>query len=140
MAFLTIGKDPKGAKQRLYLMEITLPSGMKVVKCGKASGESSKARMLQICASIYDKFRTTPMIKIKRDKEVPTDLVFKYETNVHRFFKDYHYHTKTKFDGSGECFTVPVDDMVAAYEAVIEGNEPDFTYVMPEVGEDNVPF
>jgi len=128
MAFLTVGAGVPKKKQRLYLMEITLPSGMVVIKCGKASGSSSKERMLQICSSIYDKFRRTPMIKIQRDREVNADLVFKYETIMHRFFSDYRYESKHKFDGISECFVVPLDDMVQAYEAVMEGLEPDGVY------------
>lgn len=142
MAFLTVGSDtvPK-KKQRLYIMEIELPSGMKVVKIGKASGHSSKERLLQINGSIFDKFRCTAKMSLKRDREVPYDDVFKYETILHRFFANYTYEHKTKFDGITECFTIPVEDAVQAYEAVIEGAEPDFVYVMPDpVEEDCPPF
>ena len=130
MAFLKVGVTPD-KKQRLYIMEIELPNGMKVTKIGKASGPSAKERMLQICGSIYDKFRTTPAIKIKRDREVPADKVFEYETCLHQFFKDYQYKSKKKWDGITECFVVPIDDVVAAYEAVIEGLIPEHTYIMP---------
>jgi len=109
---------------------------MHVVKIGKASGSSSKERMLQINGSIFDKFRTTAMISIKRDREVPEDMVFKYETVLHRFFCDYQYNSKHKFDGVSECFAIPLEDAVQAYEAVIEGSEPDFTYELVTV-EDN---
>lgn len=140
MALLKVGAPPPSKKQRLYLMEITLPSGMVVMKCGKSSGPSSKERMLQICSSIYDKFRRTPMIKIQRDREVPADKVFEYETTVHRFFCNYQYDSKTKWDGITECFVVPLDDMVATYEAVLDGQVPDFIYELPEIIEDRLPF
>ena len=131
MAFLKVGKEPV-KKQRLYLMEITLPSGMVVVKIGKASGENSTSRMMQIVESVYQKFRKTPMIYIKRDREVPADMVFKWEAQLHRFFSDYQYNTNHRFSGSTECFSIPLADAVMAYEAVIDGMVPDFTYVLPE--------
>ncbi len=140
MAFLTVGKErPK--TRRLYIMDITLPSGMKTVKIGVASGASSKERMLQLVSSIYDKFRTTPMIKIKRDREVPADKVFKYETMLHHYFEDYRYETKHKFDGVTENFCIPLDDAVQAYEAVLDEQVPDHKYIMPEPStEDQLPF
>jgi len=140
MAFLKVGAGAPKKKQRLYIMEITLPSGMKVTKIGKASGQSSKERMLQINGSIFDKHRCTAMISIKRDREVPADKVFEYETVLHRFFSSYQYEHKTRFDGITECFVVAVDDVVQAYEAVIEGSVPDFLYEAPEVVEDKLPF
>ena len=123
-------------------MEITLPSGMIVNKCGVASGQSSKERMLQICASIYDDQRTTPMIKIKRDREVDAENVFKFENTMHKFFSNYRYSSKAKWDGITECFCVPIEDMVQAYELVIEGVVPDFQYQMPSTkeAEDSLPF
>lgn len=139
MAFLTVGSAPKKT-QRLYVMDIEMPSGMKVVKIGKASGASSKERMLQINGSIFDKFRYTAKIGIKRDREVPEDVVFKHEAILHRFFNKYQYETKTKFDGSSECFVVPLDDVVQAYEAVIDGMVPDFEYTLPVIEEDELPF
>jgi len=122
-------------------MNIILPSGLTVVKIGKSSGHSSKERMQQINGSIFDKFRTTAMISIKRDREVDTDFVFKYETTLHHFFADYQYNTPHKFDGYSECFVIPLEDAVQAYEAVISGEVPDFKYVLPEkVAEDSPPF
>ena len=142
MAFLKVGGEPPKKKQRLYIMEIVLPSGMTVIKCGKASGPSSKERMLQICSSIYDKHRRTPMIKIQRDREVDADLVFKYETIIHKFFSDYQFSSKAKWDGVTECFVVPLDDMIAAYEAVIDGLEPEHIYSLPvpELDKYGIPF
>ena len=141
MAFLKVGGEPPKKKQRLYLMEIELPSGMHVCKFGKASGLSSKERMLQINGSIFDKFRYTAKIGIKRDREVDADLVFKYEARLHQFFSDYRYEHNIKWDGISECFVIPLDDAVQAYEAVIEGMVPDYKYVLPTAEpEDELPF
>lgn len=130
MAFLKVGSTHVAKKQRLYILEIELPSGMQVVKIGKASGSSAKERMLQINGSIFDKFRCTAKISIKRDREVPADKVFEYETILHQFLKDYRYNTTHKFDGSSECFCVPIDDVVASYELVLSGEVPDFVYTL----------
>lgn len=141
MAFLNVGSAPE-KKQRLYIMEITLPTGMRVTKIGKASGSSSKERMLQINSSIFDKYRCTAMISIKRDRSVPADKVFEMESVLHRFFKDYKYKSKKAFSGVTECFVVPLEDVVQAYELVIEGTYPDFTYelVTAEDNEYGLPF
>lgn len=117
-------------------MAITMPVqdsiGMTIIKVGKASGQSSKERMLQICGSIYDRRRSTPMIKIVRDREVPADMVFKYETILLQFFADYQYSSKDKWSGSSECFVIPKEDAIQAYEAVLDGLVPDHTYELPE--------
>ena len=105
-----------------------------------ASGSSSVDRMFQVNRDYFMKTRTSFACTIKRDREVPGDKCFQLESTLHRFFKSYQYEGKVKFDGCTELFCIPLEDAVMAYEAVIEGNEPDFTYVMPEVGEDNVPF
>ena len=142
MAFLKVGVEPKQKKQRLYILDIELPSGMKVTKIGKASGNSSKERMLQINGSIFDKLRCTAKISIKRDREVDADMVFRFENTLHRFFANYKYNSKEKWDGVTECFCVPVEDVIQAYELVIEGVEPDFVYQMPDTkeDEDTLPF
>jgi len=139
--FLKVGGPPPKAKQRLYLLHIELPSGLQICKIGKASGVSSKERMLQICASIYDKFRTTPKISIKLDREVDGDLVFKYEAILHTFFKDYRYETKHKWSGNTESFIIPLEDAKQAFLLVCDGVVPEHTYTLPiEVDEDELPF
>jgi len=138
MAFLKVGGKPPAKKQRLYIMDIELPSGMRITKIGKSSGANSKERMLQINSSIFDKFRCTAKIKIKRDREVPADKVFEYETILHRFFSDCQYTTTHKWDGVTECFCVHLDDVVQAYEAVIDGMVPDHTYVAPDIKEEEL--
>lgn len=139
--FLKVGGPGPKQVQRLYLLEITLPSGLVICKIGKASGPSSVTRMMQIVESIYNKFRKTPMIYIKRDREVPDDMVFKYESELHRFFKNYKYETTHKWSGCTEAFCIPLEDAIMAYEAVIEGNVPEHTYVLPKPTlEDELPF
>jgi len=146
MPFLEVGTAPKviPKKQRLYLMCIVLKSGLTVIKIGKASGKSSKDRMLQICASIYDVQRTTPAITIKKDTEVPAEDVFKLETTLHRYFADYQYSgNERKWDGKTEMFVIPLDDAIQAYEAVISGLVPECKYVLPEapvVATSELPF
>ena len=139
MSFMKVGEAPI-KKQRLYLMEIVLPSGITVVKVGKASGNSSVNRMMQIVESIYNKFRKTPMIYIKRDQEVPIDMVFKYETILHQFFQNYQYQTKQKWSGCTEAFCVPLDDALIAFNLVCDGVVPEHTYELPEVAEDKLQF
>ena len=136
--FLKVGSTPK-KQRRLYLMKITLPTGMEVIKVGVSSGVSSKERLLQICSGIYDKYRSTPMIKLLRDREVDADSVFKYETILHQYFADYRYKTKKVFDGVTEMFVIPPDDAIQAYMAVIEGQVPDNKYVYREPEEDKLP-
>lgn len=138
MAFLKVGAATPPKKQRLYILDIELPSGMRVTKIGKASGASSKERMLQINGSIFDKFRCTAKISIKRDREIDADKVFKYETLLHRFFSDYKYESAHKWDGCTEAFCVPIEDAKAAYDLIIEGNEPDFTYTLPGTSDEQI--
>ena len=139
--FLKVGEGAPKQAQRLYLLEITLPSGLVLCKIGKASGASSVTRMMQIVESIYNKFRRTPMIYIKRDREVPADKVFQYEAELHRYFKSCQYITTHKWSGCTEAFCIPLEDAVMAYESVIEGNVPDHLYELPDDSTyDKLPF
>ena len=137
MSFLNVGKAPV-KDRRLYCMRITTPDQV-YYKFGVASGHSSKERLLQIAASYYDKYRETPIIKIMRDQKVDPEIVFQLETTLHRFFKFYHFnsHMYRAFDGSTECFHIDKDPAIQAYEAVLDGMVPDFTYYKPE---DTIPF
>lgn len=103
---------------RLYLLDITFASGMKCVKIGKSSGKSSLDRMLQIQRDYYNKYRTTFICSIKRDR--PVDNVFSLETALHRFFSEYQYRPKIPFDGSTELFAIPIEAAVDAYEYLLE--------------------
>jgi hypothetical protein len=68
-------------------------------------------------------------------------MVFKYENTLHKFFVDYKYDTKHKWDGVTECFVLKEDseDAIQAYEAVINGMVPDKKYIMPD-NEDTLSF
>ena len=115
---------------------------MKAVKIGVASGESSVDRMFQVNRDYFMKYRTCFSCKISRDRVVPADECFKMESILHKFFSNYNYTPKIKFDGSTELFTIPIEDAIQAYELVIEGVEPDFVYQMPSTkeAEDSLPF
>ena len=70
---------------RLYVMEIVVGETT-VYKVGKASGHSSKQRMLQIIGSYFDVYRKTPVVSIIKDKEV-TNLTER-EAALLKFFLD----------------------------------------------------
>jgi hypothetical protein len=133
MGFLTVGKEPEGPQLRLYLMEITLPTGMVVMKYGKSSGISSKRRMMEICESIYDKSteRRTPSIKIIRDQKC--DNPFELELIFRDFFINYRYATKATWVGSTECYVIPMLDAKTTFDLVLGGATPDTTYKMPGI-------
>jgi hypothetical protein len=136
-SFLKVGKSPV-KDRRLYCMRITTPEQV-YYKFGVASGHSAKERLIQIAASYYDTYRETPVIKLMRDRKVDADFVFKYETTLHRFFAFYKFdsHLNRSFDGSTECFSVEIDPALQAYDAVLDGMEPDFEY---KKDEDKIPF
>ena len=134
MAFLKVG-TPHVKDRRLYCMRIITPTDT-YYKMGVASGPSSKKRMLQIVESYFDRFRSTPIVKIVRDRKIDGDKVFRYENTLHKFFCMYKY-TGTPFDGSTECFIIDEDVAIQAYEATIEGNEPDQVYYKSK---DVIPF
>lgn len=138
MSFLKVGVSTV-KDSRLYVMEITIPTGDIYYKFGKSSGLSSKERMLQICGSVFDKYRQTPAIKIIRDRKVGADVVFRYENTLHKFFSFYQFSDRlhTPFSGSSECFKIDKDVAIQAYDAVMEGLVPDFVYHKEE---DQIPF
>ena len=126
---------------RLYVLDIELPSGMKVIKIGKSSGHSSLDRMLQIQRSYYHSYRTTFICNIKRDRKC--EDVFKYETELHRFFSEFSYKAKVAFDGSTELFAVPISDAVEAYEYLLDnglGSLDEYEYELPTLDIDELPF
>lgn len=126
--------------QRLYLLDITFESGMKVVKIGKSSGRQSLDRMLQIQRDYYNKYRCTFICRIKRDREV-LEGAFQKEAELHRFFKKFQYKPKVAFDGSTELFAIPIESAIEAYEWVLDGNSLDeYVYTLPEVELDDLQF
>lgn len=124
---------------RLYILEITFESGMKVVKIGKSSGCNSVDRMFKIQRDYFNKYRTTFLCKIKRDREC--EDVFTKETELHRFFKEFQYKPKMPFDGSTELFVIPVESAIEAYEWILDGNSLDeYVYELPKEGVDELTF
>jgi len=113
-------ESPSSVVRRLYILDITFKSGMKVIKIGVSSGKDSLDRMLQIQRDYYHKYRCTFICNIKRDRPVDKELVFKYETILHKFFSEYQYVPKIAFDGSTELFAIPVNAAVEVYEYLLE--------------------
>ena len=138
--FLKVGSAHE-QQLRIYMMHIILPNGLELVKYGKSSGVSSKRRMLEICADVYEAYpdRRTPSIKIVRDRKCPNP--FELEKVFKEFFINYQYTTKAKWNGSTECYVIPLADAKTTFDLVIEGEEPDFTYVLPNKEESvDLPF
>jgi len=104
---------------RLYLLLIRLESGLHIVKFGKSSGKDSVDRMMQIMRDYFMKYRRTFICHIKRDRAIDND-VFKYEAELHEFFRDYRFEPKITFDGSSECFVIPYEAAVDVYDYLLE--------------------
>ena len=132
----TYSSEPK--QDRVYLLDITFASGMKVVKIGKSSGKDSLDRMLQIQRDYYNKYRVTFICNIKRDRAV--EDAFQVETALHKFFQDYKYTPKIAFDGSTELFNIHLEAAVEVYEHILEngvGSLEEYEY-NPEVYKEEV--
>lgn len=117
MAFARVRKE-FGDTERLYILEIVVDD-ITVYKVGKASGHSSKKRMLQIVESYFDVYRVTPMIKIVKDREVTE--VFTKETKCHHELKEWQFVPVKKFSGSTELFNVTKEKVLEVYEDVLQG-------------------
>ena len=135
MSFLKVG-TPHTKDRRLYCLRIITPTAT-YYKFGVASGPSAKKRMMQIIESYFDRFRSTPIVKIVRDRKIDGDKVFKYEAILHKFFITYKYSEPDLFDGSSELFDIAEDVAIQAFEQVIEDNVPDFEYCKSK---DVIPF
>ena len=117
MAFARVRKE-FGDTERLYILEIVVDD-ITVYKVGKASGHSSKKRMLQIVESYFDVYRVTPVIKIVKDREVTE--VFMKETKCHHELKEWQFVPVKKFSGSTELFNVTKEKVLEVYEDVLQG-------------------
>ena len=104
---------------RLYLFYIKLKSGLHVVKFGKSSGANSVDRMFQIQRDYFNKYRCTFFCYIKRDRAIEKD-VFKYEAELHEFFREYQYKAKIPFDGCTEMFIINYEAALDVYEYLLE--------------------
>lgn len=106
---------------RLYLLEILVPGMGLVYKIGKASGKSSKDRMLQIVGSMFDVYRETPIVKIVRDRSCQD--VFTKESACHRELKPHRIKVAKKWSGCTECFSVTKDVAIEVYERILNATE-----------------
>ena len=102
---------------RLYIMEIVVGETT-VYKIGKASGHSSKQRMLQIIGSYFDVYRVTPVVRIIKDKEVTN--VFEKETRCHHALAEWQYTPEKAFSGSTEVFLVDKEKVLEVYKNVLQ--------------------
>ena len=105
---------------RLYIMEIVVGETT-VYKVGKASGHSSKQRMLQIIGSYFDVYRVTPVVKIVKDKEVKN--VFEKETKCHHELVEWQFTPEKAFSGSTELFLVDKEKVLEVYKDVLQSTE-----------------
>ena len=118
-----------GGGDRLYILEMWIEGrDTPLYKLGKASGHSSKKRMLDICGSYFDRYRETPVIRIKKDKVV-TD-VFAKETALHHHFANKRFVSQYKFSGCTEVFDITFEEALEKYEEVI--NDEDKEKIKPE--------
>ena len=105
---------------RLYVMEIVVGETT-VYKVGKASGHSSKQRMLQIIGSYFDVYRKTPVVSIIKDKEVTN--VFEKETKCHHALAEWQFTPEKSFSGSTEIFNVSKEKVLEVYKNVLQSTE-----------------
>ena len=101
----------------VYLLEIHLEDKV-LVKIG-ITQRKIEERVVEILASIFQKYRLFPYCRPKRFKK--TDRIFEKEAELHRYFKDRSYKTEHKFGGSSEMFDIPLDEAVEVYEKVLKG-------------------
>lgn len=106
-----------GNVDRLYIMEIVIGE-VTVYKVGKASGHSSKQRMLQIIGSYFDVYRVTPVVRIIKDKEVKN--VFDKETRCHHALAEWQYKFDKVFSGHSEIFAVDKEKVLEVYKNVLQ--------------------
>ena len=116
MSWFNVKKGDEST-ERLYVLEMII-DGTVVYKVGKASGHSSKARMLQIIGSYFDAYRVTPVVKIVKDK-VCTD-VFKKETKCHQELAEYKFRAEKVFSGCQELFDVDKEVVLEVYKRILE--------------------
>lgn len=116
MSWFDVKKDTKKA-DRLYVLEIVI-EGVIVYKVGKASGGSSKDRMLSIISSYFDVYRVTPAVRIVRDRAC--EDVFTKENECHKRLKEYSFESDKAFSGHTELFETSKDIVLEVYEDVLQ--------------------
>lgn len=106
-------KEPSGI---LYVVLVEL-EGKSLVKIG-ITNKSIEQRMSNLLVDIFKKYREFPYCRPKRFKTVEDNAG--KEAELHEKFKEYKYKTEYKFGGYTEFFDIPLDDVVAAYDELVE--------------------
>lgn len=101
----------------LYLLVFEL-EGKELVKIGITT-RNIEDRVTEILLAIFKKYRVFPYCRPKRFRK--TTDVLKKEAELHRQFADRRYNFSKKFGGSTEFFDVPLDEVVTAYELLLNG-------------------
>ena len=119
MSWFNIKKGDENT-ERLYVLEMVV-DGIVVYKVGKASGHSSKARMLQIIGSYFDAYRVTPVVKIVKD--TACSEVFEKEILCHQELAEYRYVPEKVFSGVTEIFKAEKEVVLEVYRRILEGTK-----------------
>lgn len=108
--------------QRVYVIKLILDDGTIIHKVGKASGRSSKERLLQILGSFFDKYRYIPRSSIRLDMSTP--VAFLVEKHMHTLLAEYQYtRLDSKVSGYTEMFTDIDEDVLLDYMRNFPYNE-----------------
>ncbi len=92
--------------------------GKDLIKIGVTT-RKIEDRVAEILVSIFKKYREFPYCRPKRFKK--TTDIFEKEATLHKHFEKYKYAPEKKFSGSTEFFDVPLEEVVDAYENLLEG-------------------
>lgn len=101
----------------VYLVLFEL-DGKQLVKIGVTT-RAIEDRVSEILVSIFKGYREFPYCRPKRFRK--TFNIFEKEALLHEYFAKYRYTPDKKFSGSTEFFDVPLDEVVKAYEHLLEG-------------------
>lgn len=118
MSFYKSKREDVNTKKvdRLYLIEFEI-EGEYVIKCGKASGKNSMARLFGIIESYVKYYNASPYACIIRDTEC--DQVFQKEGAFHDQFKSRRYFPTHEFSGFTELFSIGKEEALRAYDKII---------------------
>lgn len=121
MALRRVSAKDLGEDQGIvYLLQIELDERT-VVKIGVTSRMKIQDRVLEILGSLFIAYRVFPRIYPKRFTK--TTEIYKKETMLHRYFADRQYTPEKVFSGCTECFDITLDEAVAVYERVLNGED-----------------
>ena len=103
-----------------------------LVKIGVTS-RNIEDRVSEILVSIFKKYREFPYCRPKRFRR--TGNVYEKEAILHEHFKDSNYTPVHKFGGSTEFFDAPLDEIVSAYEQLLNGEPLESRQVQSDASE-----